>query len=141
MRKSFLFIFALLLIFNTVFFFGAFAVLAQTGGNNPPGPPSGTGGDNPPPGGGGGGFTLENPIDSEDFAAIVKKIAELIVKIALPILVVMIIWAGAQFVFAQGNETKLSAAKKTLWYSLIGALLVVGAFAIATAVDNFAKKL
>lgn len=95
----------------------------------------------PPPTGGGGGFTLTNPIDSDDFAQIMKKIAELIVKIALPILVVMIIWAGAQFVFAQGNEKKLEDAKKTLWYSLIGALLVVGAYAIATAIENFAKKL
>ena len=88
-----------------------------------------------------GGFTLTNPIGSNDFAQIMKKIAELVVKIALPILVVMVIWAGAQFVFAQGNEKKLEDAKKTLWYSLIGALLVVGAFAIATAIENFAKKL
>ena len=70
-----------------------------------------------------------------------RKIANLVAMIALPLVVVMIIWAGAQFVFAQGNDTKLAAAKKTLWYSLLGALLVVGAYAIATAIENFARKL
>ncbi len=127
-------------IFSCLVFIGfaslpqfALSLLPPPGGIEPVPPPDGPGGST--------GFELKNPIDSEDFAAIVKKIAELIVKVALPILVVMIIWAGAQFVFAQGNEQKLKDAKTTLWYSLIGALLVVGAFAIATAIENFAKKL
>ncbi len=109
----------------------AFSLLPPPGGINPV----------PPPTGGGGGFTITNPIDSDNFAQIMQKIARLVVMVALPLTVVMIIWAGAQFVFARGDSKKLTDAKNTLWYAIIGALLVVGAFAIATAIENFAKKL
>lgn len=125
----------LISIFNLVLFFAP--VIAATA----PVPGTGPGAVAPVPDGGSGDFKIENPIDSKDFAVIMRKIANLVAMVALPLVVVMIIWAGAQFVFAQGNDTKLTAAKKTLWYSLLGALLVVGAYAIATAIENFAKKL
>ena len=49
--------------------------------------------------------------------------------------------AGLKFVTAQGNPEKISDARRTFFWTLIGALLVLGAKAIAEVVQNTAKQL
>jgi len=84
---------------------------------------------------------LCNPITSNTFGEVIRKVANIAALIGLPIVVIMIIWAGFLFVSSQGSEEKLKTAKTTLFWAVIGALLVVGAFAIAIAIENFASKL
>ncbi|KKU75485.1 MAG: hypothetical protein UY02_C0050G0001, partial [Candidatus Giovannonibacteria bacterium GW2011_GWB1_47_6b] len=62
-------------------------------------------------------------------------------KLALPIAVVFIVWAGFLFVTAMGSPQKLETAKKTITWSIIGLLFVVGAWALAVAFQNFFKEL
>ncbi len=99
------------------------------------------GGGTPVGGGAGGGFTLTNPIQSSTFAGVMQKVAEVAAKIGLPLVVVFMIYAGFLFVSARGNEEKLTSAKNTFFWAVVGALLVVGAYAIATAIQQFAKQL
>jgi hypothetical protein len=114
--------------------FISLAALAQTGGSGG-GPTGGTGGS-------GGNFTVPNPLQgSNTFTEVMRKIAKTAAFIGLPVVTVMIIIAGFFFVTARGNEEKLNKAKTTLFWAVIGALLIVGSFAIATAIDNFAKQL
>ncbi|OGF82411.1 hypothetical protein A3B18_03640 [Candidatus Giovannonibacteria bacterium RIFCSPLOWO2_01_FULL_46_13] len=69
------------------------------------------------------------------------RIAQIVAQIALPLVVVFIIYSGFLFVSARGNEEQLEKAKSTFFWAVIGAILVVGAYAIATAIENFAKQL
>lgn len=55
--------------------------------------------------------------------------------ILAPIAVVMIIYAGFLFVTAQGNEAKLTLAKKTLLWSVVGLILILGTKVLATAIQ------
>ena len=103
-----------------------------TGGTTGPG----TGGTT-----GGGSGSITNPIQSGTFGQLMAKIAKVAAQIGLPIVVVFIIYSGFLFVSARGNEEQLTKAKSTFFWTIIGALLVVGAFAIATAIENFAKQL
>ena len=110
--------------------------------------PGGGTGTKPPGGGGTGtkppegqGFTLQNPIQAENFTEVMRRVANIAALIGLPIVVIMIIWTGAQFVFAGGDEKKLTAAKQSFYWTIIGALLVLGAFVIAAAIENFARQL
>jgi TRAP-type C4-dicarboxylate transport system permease small subunit len=52
------------------------------------------------------------------------------------IFIILIIYAGQKWMTAAGNEEKVTQAKETLWRSVIGLVIVVGAFAIWTFVYN-----
>ena len=86
-------------------------------------------------------YEIKNPINSGTFADVVGKIAALVAKIGTVLVVLFIIYAGLLFVTARGNEEQLKKAKNAFWWTLVGAAIVVGAYAIAQAVINFANKL
>ena len=99
----------------------------------------------PPSGGGsgstGGGIELPNPIQSQTFADLVQKIAKVFTAVGIPLVAIFLIYAGFLFVTAQGSEDKLKTAKTTFFWAIVGGAIVIGAYAIATAVVNFAIKL
>ena len=64
-----------------------------------------------------------------------------LVMIALPILTLFIVYAGFRFISSQGNDTKLSEAKKNFMYVIIGALLILGAWVIATLIGGTVSQL
>jgi hypothetical protein len=78
-------------------------------------------------------LSLKNPLKVNTIEGAIKKIMDAIMKIAIPIIIILFIWAGFKFIFAQGNKDKLGEARRTFLYTLIGALLVLGAWTIATA--------
>jgi len=53
----------------------------------------------------------------------------------------MVIYAGFQFVTAQGNVTKLETAKRAIVYALIGALILLGAEAISALIQSSIEAL
>ena len=77
--------------------------------------------------GGSGYTTLKNPIDSNTFTQLIDRIIEFILFLAVPVLVIAIIWVGLLFVLAQGNEGKLKTAKSNLFWTLVGAAVIIGA--------------
>lgn len=76
-------------------------------------------------------FTWEDPIDRfGSIQEVVIAILNAIVTIAVPIVVLMIIYGGFQYVTARGNAEQLKSATRTLTYAIIGGLLIIGAVAI-----------
>ncbi len=80
---------------------------------------------------------LKNPLNSCTFADLIKNIAKIVTQIGLPIAALAIIYAGFLFVTAGGNEEKIKTAKKTFLWSIIGTALLLGAWAIASAIVGF----
>lgn len=67
------------------------------------------------------------PGGNEDLTSLVKSIAGWLRRLAFPVAVVMIIYAGALLLFNQGNETMIKRGKATLKYALIGlAIILIG---------------
>lgn len=98
---------------------------------------------NPVDQGGGLGYTeLQNPLGSvrsiNDF---ISAIIDIVLLVAYPVLVLAFIWIGFSFVMAQGNSTKLAKVRQNLWYTLLGALVIVGAKAISLALDGTIRGL
>ncbi len=85
----------------------------------------------------GGGLT--NPLNSCSFAELVTTIANLAMKIGIPIAAIFIIYAGLQFVTARGNEEKLKSAKTNFYWAMIGTAILLGANVIATAISETIK--
>lgn len=79
---------------------------------------------------------IESPILGQNFGEVVQNIADQARAAALIIVPIFVVIAGLQFLFAGESEQKITQAKKTLWWTLIGAAIVVGASLLTEAVIN-----
>lgn len=87
---------------------------------------------------------VENPLgNKKDVKDILAAVLQTIVKIALPVVIVMVIYSGFLYVMARGNPEAVSKAHKTLTWTLVGAAILLGAQLIATVlvetVSNIGK--
>jgi hypothetical protein len=79
---------------------------------------------------------LCNPINVNSLDEFVKVLLEGVLRIGIPIIALAIIYSGFLFVAARGNSEKLTKAKDALMYSLIGATILLGSWAIAQLVSE-----
>ena len=89
------------------------------------------------------GKGLQNPLNDQ-FSSIPAFIAgalKVLAMIALPIISLFVVISGFYFLTAQGNEHKLEEAKKNFFYVIIGALLILGAWILATLIAGTISQL
>ncbi len=84
----------------------------------------------PPATGGAESVPLENPAKYKDVCELVGAILTIIAELAAVVGVIFIIWSGFLFVMAQGNVTKIEAAKRTFYTTIIGMAIILGASVI-----------
>lgn len=77
---------------------------------------------------------LANPIGTNDFMSFISMILDIALKIGIPIATGFFIWAGFQYVLAQGNPTKVTAAHNNLKYVVFGTILFLGAWSITDVI-------
>jgi len=80
--------------------------------------------------------TLCNPLQFETISEFLKAMLGALEIIATPIVVLMIVYSGFLFVSAQGNPEKLATAKKAIMWTIIGAVVVLGASVLASAIEG-----
>ena len=86
---------------------------------------------------------IQDPLNSA-FSTIPTFIAgflKAMVMLALPVIALFLVISGFKFVSAQGNPGKLSEAKENFVYVIIGALLILGAWVIATLINGTVSQL
>ncbi|MFA5750852.1 MAG: pilin [Candidatus Paceibacterota bacterium] len=79
---------------------------------------------------------IVNPIKASSINGLIKTILEGVVKLGIPIIALAVIYSGFLFVSAQGNPEKISNAKKSFTYTLIGAAILLGAWGIAQLISE-----
>lgn len=99
-------------------------------------------------GSGGKNVTLINPLNSGDctpngdcLMAFLNKILDLVIRIGSIAVILMLVWVGYLFVVAQGNGEKIAEARHALLWTLIGALILLGAKAISFGIEATVKAL
>lgn len=93
-------------------------------------------------GGSGQSVTLMNPLKSgTSLESFLTSILEFIIRIGSIAIILMLVFVGYKFVVAQGSDTKLSEAKNMLLWTIIGALVLLGAQAISLAIRATVKSL
>lgn len=116
-----------LLSFSILFVIGAAFVSAQTG-TTPPGT-----GTNPP-----GAIHIENPfkagVGNSLFSLMKAIINEIVLPIGGVVAVLAFIYSGFLYVTAQGNESSLATAHKSLLYTAIGTAVLLGSWVLANVV-------
>lgn len=79
---------------------------------------------------------IANPIKYDTFSDFVSAVTETAVKILLPFIVLAFIYSGFLFVKAQGNEKGLEEAKSAIWWSIVGAFILMGAWGFAQIIGE-----
>ena len=87
------------------------------------------------------GNSLQNPLQFNGIAEFIAGALKVLVMVALPIISLFIVYAGFMFVAAQGNTEKLSAARTNFFWVVIGAILILGAWVIATLIGGTVTQL
>ncbi|TSC90903.1 MAG: hypothetical protein CEN90_735 [Parcubacteria group bacterium Licking1014_17] len=67
---------------------------------------------------------INDPLKGATIQSLIDKIGAAIYDIAIPIAVIIIIYAGILFLTSSGDPTKVGKAKKALWYAIIGLAIV-----------------
>jgi|SRR5665213_2195814 len=84
--------------------------------------------------------TFQNPAKDATFQAFIGDFLKAIVQISLPILTLFIVYAGFKFVFARGKPERITEAKKNFLYVILGAILILGAWVLATLIASTATQ-
>jgi len=84
---------------------------------------------------------FQNPTGSTTFDGFLAAAMTAMVKIAVPIITVFIVYSGFLFVTAQGNQAKLETAKRNFMYSVLGALLILAAWVLANIIGSTVTQL
>jgi len=72
-------------------------------------------------------FSLDNPLQATNILELIDIIATWLFNLAIPIAVVMIVYAGVTFLISRGDITKVTQAKKILLYAVVGlAIILIG---------------
>jgi len=87
-----------------------------------------------------GQYTFQNPINVSSLPQLINNIFDAIIQIGLIFVVLAIIYAGLQFILAQGNPEKISKAKSVFLWTMIGGVVLLGAGAISEVVCNTANQ-
>jgi spore maturation protein SpmA len=83
-----------------------------------------------------GGITIPNPIACEEIGCVLEKVASFLLKIATPILTIMVLWAGFLFLTSAGNPEKVAKARQALLWAVIGFAIVLINWGFASIVKE-----
>ena len=71
---------------------------------------------------------LKNPLTGvNDLTTLLGKILDAVIAIGTVVVTIMLVYCGFLFVIAQGNEEKIRDARSALLWTVIGALVLLGA--------------
>lgn len=74
---------------------------------------------------------------SYQLCTIVSDIGIILGVFALALAIVIVIISGIQYMTAGGDEAKVTKAKKTLTYGLVGVAITLAAYFIVGLIENF----
>jgi type IV secretory pathway VirB2 component (pilin) len=110
-----------------------------------------TGGSGQPTGGGSGQpssgssmiIKIDNPFKGgNSLTSLIKTIIDsILIPIGGVVAVLMIMWAGFLFVTARGNTAQITKAKDALLWAVIGAAILLGAWAISQSIETTINQL
>ncbi len=83
------------------------------------------------------GGKITDPLNNKfpSISALIQTILEGVLKIGMPVIALAIIYCGFLFVKAQGKPEELTKAKSALTWTLVGAAILLGAWAIAKMIS------
>jgi hypothetical protein len=88
-----------------------------------------------------GDTCLKNPLRFPTLERFIEGVLQAVVMIALPIIVGFMVFAGFKYIFAQGNQNKITEAHKNFTWVVIGTILILSAWVLATLIGATVTQL
>lgn len=83
------------------------------------------------------GITLINPLSAgTSLESFLMKILEIVIRVGTIVVILMVVYVGFMFVTARGEPGKLTTARQALLWTVVGALILLGAQAIAIGIKS-----
>ncbi len=84
-------------------------------------------------------ITIPNPLGSgaSTIPQLIDKIATWLLEIGLVISTIIILWAAIVFMTSGGNQQRVTQARQTLWYVIIGITVLLLAKGVTSIIQNF----
>lgn len=87
-------------------------------------------------------ISIPNPVGNiNSLSDLFYKIVNFVVSLSYVVIAFFLLLAGFKFVTAQGSEDKLTDAKNTFKYTVIGAILIIGAQVIVDVVRGIITQI
>lgn len=88
------------------------------------------------------GITLLNPLgNNASLESLLNSILDFVIKIGTVVIVLMMVYIGFLFVTAQGDPGRIGEARAAFFWTIVGALVLLGAKAIALGVKATVEAL
>lgn len=85
---------------------------------------------------------FENPLSGiSTIPDFINELLSIVIMIAIPVIVIMIVYSGFLFVTARGNEERVSKARTNFLYVVIGTAVILGAKLLASAIAETIQSL
>jgi hypothetical protein len=78
-----------------------------------------------------------NNVPNRDIKLIIANIVRVVLGFVGIIFVILIIWAGLQWMTSGGNEEKIKSAKRNIVNATVGLIIVLAAYAIAYSITRW----
>jgi len=87
------------------------------------------------------GIEIPNPLGSggSDIPTLIGTIATWLLGIGTVIATIVVLWAAFLFMTSGGNEKRVTQARQTLWYAIIGLAVLMLANGVALLIQNFLR--
>ncbi len=84
---------------------------------------------------------LTNPLQTSDLYQFLSMLLRLVAQIAFPIIVLFFVYIGFLFVTGASNPDQIKKARSYFLWAVVGALLVLGAYALSLAIQATVNQL
>ena len=87
------------------------------------------------------GIIIRNPLGScgNVITALIVTIANWLLGIGITISTIIVLWAAFLFMTSGGSRDRVTQARQTLWYAIIGLAILLLANGVALLIENFLK--
>lgn len=87
------------------------------------------------------GLEIPNPLGSggKDVPTLIGTIATWLLGIGTVISTIVVLWAALLFMTSGGNEKRVTQARQTLWYAVIGLAILLLADGVSLVIQNFLR--
>ncbi|MDO8676207.1 MAG: TrbC/VirB2 family protein [Candidatus Azambacteria bacterium] len=81
-------------------------------------------------------ISIDNPLVSGDIPTLIDKIASWLLGIGTVLATIVILWAAFLFMTSGGSKDKVTQARQTLWYAVIGLTVLLLAKGATLLIQN-----
>ncbi len=85
--------------------------------------------------------SLESPFVYRSVSDFISAVLRAVVYLSMPIIALFIMYAGFKYILARGNPGAIDEAHKNFMYVIIGAMLILGAWVLATLIGGTISQL